>query len=478
MFSYFQKGITGTTPTKIIDLPQLIKQIKNNPEKPLLDWIRVLRKQGNDEYNKLKEGLPNITPNCMVRYRALKDEKFQLNFIASSGYIYFDIDDIKDVDSYKEYFIKRYGHLVTMVCKSSSCGGISFLFKLTNTINSNEEFLQIWDTVRTTILKDESIDIKCKDFGRAMYIPYDPDVYVNYENEITIDSTNCLSEKDSMNRKERVKHPISSKKTNNRVDYSFLEKEKKQYSILSIEEVLKKIITKSFVPVDNLIVDFKPIEYAEVFIPKVIKDGTKHTIYTKMIHQLVYLNPTIEQEYIFSYLWFINNTHARPKMEKRELTRLFHMVYTNIKTTGEIHPSVNTKWVHFNPKYKLTGKEKNIVANILKGFFTRYQSINKIVAAKEELTHQGLKVTQKQVAQLSEMSLKTVQTHFTTEPIDMDLVIQRMNDPETKILKEIPTGMGLNNRKPRFVTVTLPVEFIHPDCPQWVLNQGRTNLFL
>ena len=57
MFSYFQKGITGTTPTKIIDLPQLIKQIKNNPEKPLLDWIRVLRKQGNDEYNKLKEGI-------------------------------------------------------------------------------------------------------------------------------------------------------------------------------------------------------------------------------------------------------------------------------------------------------------------------------------------------------------------------------------------------------------------------------------
>lgn len=82
-------------------------------------------------------------------------------------------------------------------------------------------------------------------------------------------------------------------------------------------------------------------------------------------------------------------------------------------------------------------------------------------------------MTQKRVAQLSELSLKTVQTHFNAEPIDMDLVIQRMNNPDTKILKDIPTGMGLNNRKPKFVTVTLPEEYIHPDCPQWVLDLGK-----
>lgn len=475
MFSKFHGGITVTTPTKTIDLPQLIKLIKNNPEKPLIDWIRLLRKQGNDEYKQFKDGLPYITPNCMVKYRALKDEKLELNFIASSGYIYFDIDDTKDVDAFKEYFIKKYGHLVAMVSKSTSCGGLSILFRLSNTINSNEEFLQVWDTIRTTILKDENIDIKCKDFGRGMYISYDPDVYVNYENEITVETSNCRSKKDNNIGKDRVKHPISKNNTNNRVDYSFLEK---QNSIIPIDIVLSKIITKTQVPVDNIIVDFKPVEYAEVFIPKHIKDGTKHTIYTKIIHQLVYLNPTIEKEYIFSYLWFINNNHARPRMEKRELVRLFHMVYTNIKTTGEIHPSINTKMVHFNPKYRFTGQEKNVVANILKGFYTRYQSINKIIRAKEELTCQGGKITQKRVAKISGLSHKTVQTHFNAEPIDMDMVIQQMNDPETKILKETPTGMGLKNRRPKFITIPHAEEFIHAECPKWVLDYRTPYLFL
>lgn len=412
----------------------------------------------------------------MVKHRSLKGDKFKENFIQSSGYIYIDTDDIEDLDAYKDYFIKKYGHLVSMVCKSSSCGGLSILFKITNVIYSQEEFLYVWDNIRTTILKDEMIDIKCKDFGRVNFISFDPEVYVNYDNEITIDFSNFISENDETNGIKSVKHPISRKGDNNRMSYTFLEKGDKKFSIISIYEVLKKINTKTKVQVENIIVDFKPIEYAEVYIPKHIKDGTKHTIYTKIIHQLVYLNPDIEQEYIFSYLWYINNNHARPKMEIRELTRLFKMVYDNIKSTGEIHPKVNIKMVHFNSKSELTSKEKNAVANILLGYFRRYKSINKVLAAKEELSKKGLKYTQKQVAQASGLSLRTVKTYFKAEAIDMDLVIQQMNDPETKILREIPTGMGLNGRKPKYDRIMPPNAYIHPDCPQWVFKMAEQYL--
>ena len=41
----------------------------------------------------------------MVRYRGLEDDDFNRNFVASSGYIYFDTDDIINVDDYKQYFI-------------------------------------------------------------------------------------------------------------------------------------------------------------------------------------------------------------------------------------------------------------------------------------------------------------------------------------------------------------------------------------
>lgn len=466
MFSYFQKGIKDTNPVKSIDISQLIKIIKDNPEKSKIDWIRVLRKQGNQEYKKLKDELPNITPNCMVKYRALKEEKFDLNFITSSSYIYFDIDGVEDIDSSKKEFIEKYGHQVTMVCKSSSCGGLSILFKITNTIKSEDEFFLIWDIIRTTILKEEKIDIRCKDIGRAMFISYDSDVFVNYENEITIDTSK--SKKEINTSKEGVKHPISINNTNNRVSYPFSENEKPP--IIPINQVLSKLIRNTNVSVDNPIVDFKPIEYAEVFIPKHIKDETKHTIYTSIIHQLVYLNPTIEKEYIFSYLWFINNTNARPKMEKRVLIRLFNMVYNGIKTSGITYHSTYTKWVHFNHQFRLTGKEKNILANTLNGYNRKNQSIKKIISVKEDLTRKGEKITRVKVSKLTGLSPKTVKTYFKNNSIDMDKVIQEMNDPNYEILKDKKLDMSLKRRSLNPGGITILTEQIHSDCPRWAFE--------
>jgi hypothetical protein len=156
-----------------------------------------------------------------------------------------------------------------------------------------------------------------------------------------------------------------------------------------------------------------------------------------------------------------------------ELVKLFDFVYDTIKSTGVVHARTKVKYVHFNKFHRLTQNEKKRISNLLNGHYRRYKTIKKIIAAKQELTTAGTKITQKQVSQLSGLSLKTVQTHFSSEPIDMDLVIQRMNNPDTKILKEIPTGMGLKNRKPKFDTITQPEEYIHPDCPQWVLDLGK-----
>jgi len=426
VFSYFKNGITDTNPQKIIDLPALIKTIKNNPERALIEWIRVLRTNGNDEYKELKRGLPNITPNCMVRYRSLQDDDFERNFQSFNQYIFFDIDT--PGDEYKQYFIKKYGHLVSMVSKSSSGGGLSILLKVSNTI-TKDNFESIWYNIRTTILKDETVDEKCKDIGRAMFISYDPEVYYNYDKEITVE----ISDTKDIVKEEN--HPISYGGYNNRLVYSFSNKKKEEYSysVLPIDIVLTKLDRRTRVSVDNPIIDFKPVEYAEVYIPKVIKDGTKHTIYTAMIHQLAYLNPSIEKEYIFSFLFYVNNNHAKPRMNMKELVRLFNFVYDTIKSTGITHHTTITKYVHFNPGYKLSGKEKSILSNTINGYFKRYTNINKIIAAKQELNSTGAKVTSKLVSKLTGLSIKTVQTHFKSEPIDMDQVILNFNHPQNYI---------------------------------------------
>ena len=463
MFSYFKEGIKDVNPEKIIDLPTLIKIIKNNPERSLIEWIRTLRKQGIHEYKELKKKLPNITPNCIVGYRNLKDDNFDRNFTAPSGYIYFDTDDIINVDEYKQYFIKKYGHLVSMVSKSSSCSGLSFLFKLTFNITTKEQFFQVWDVIRTTILKDETIDPLCKDIGRAMFISYDPEVYVNYDNEITVEYI------------KEVKQSIIYEGDNNRLIYSFLENKntpvsdknnKKvvyRYTAFNIDEVLSKLITSTSVNVINPIVDFYPIDYAEVFFRKVITDGNKRKYYSSMIHQLVYLNPDIDKIYIYSYLFYINNNYAKPKMLDMELVKLFDFVYDHIKTTGIVRPRTKVKYVHFNRYNRITQNEKKRISNLLNGYYRRYKTINTIIAAKEELGTSGVKITRKLVSKLTGLSIKTVQTHFNSEPIDMDEVIYNLNHPQ-----EIPPRTNQFNSGVRYFdkgTITPTEDLVPQNVP-------------
>jgi len=406
MFSYFEDGITDTICNRFVDLPELVKKIKNNPNADLIEEIRTLRRTGDELYKKLKEQLPNITPNCLVNRRSLDEDNFRTNFIRSSGYIYFDIDTINP-DEYKDYFIRKYGHVTSLVCLSSSKGGISVLFKVKNEL-TNDNFDFIRNQIINTILAGEPIDSHAGGLGRAMFISSDAQVYVNYENEIEISTADIKKEPI----KKEVKQSNSSTFITNRLNSPF--------SVLSIDKVYEKLHTSTQVEVLNPVVDFKPIDFVEVYIPKIIKDGTKHTIYQSMIHHLVHLNPYIEKEYIFSFLFYVNNRFARPKMEKKELIRFFNLVYNGIKRTGVTNHQHFTKFVHFNPDCGISDEEKIQVANSLNGYRRRNISIQKIQAAKGELIRTGRKLTQKNIVEISGLSPKTVRARLNSELIDMD----------------------------------------------------------
>ncbi len=260
MFSHFEKGIKDIKCSKFIGFPDLIKLIQNNPNAHKIETIRNLRKNGDELYKSLKSELPNITPSCMVKLRNLEDDQFDQNFIQFSQYLYYDIDKW-NAEEYKSYFINRYGHQASMICISSSGGGISVLFKIKNTI-TKDNFSEIWQTVRDNLLSDEPIDNNSKGIGRAMFISNDPSVFYNYENELEVE----------------VKNPIegSYKKTGkqSKTCKDFINNLISPFSIISIDRVLQKITTHTIVPVANPIIDFRPVEYVEVYIPKIIKDGT------------------------------------------------------------------------------------------------------------------------------------------------------------------------------------------------------------
>lgn len=414
MFSRFEKGIRDIKCSKFIGLPELIRNIRNNPDADKIETIRNLRKDGNEKYKILKSELPYITPGCMVTIRNLDETQFDQNFLQFSQYLYYDID-ISGAEEYKSSFINKYGHLASLICMSVSGGGISVLFKVKNTI-TKENFSEIWQKVRDSILKDEPIDNNSTGIGRAMFISHDPNVFYNYENEIELEIANSYVEPD----KKRGNQYKTCMNFNNTLISPF--------STISLDEILNKVITRTLVPVTNPVVDLKPVEYVAFYIPRIIVDGTKHNIYTSMIHTLIFLNPTIEREYIYSYMYYINNRFAKPKMELREFNRWFNMVYSNVKKTGKTMVTKELKYIHFNPDSKLTKKEKNNIANMLNGFKRKNDSINRIIDAKLELEQQGYRINQKRIVEISGLSAKTVRTHLNATLVDMNEIIEMVNN--------------------------------------------------
>ena len=414
MFSLFDGGITETKCSRFIGFNDLIQKIRDNPNADKIALIRNLRKNGNEYYKVLKSELPNVTPSCIIKVRNLEDDQFKQNFLQFSNYLYFDIDKL-NAEDYKSYFINRYGHLVSMVCLSSSGGGIAVLFKVKNAL-TKENFLLIWETVRDTILKDEIVDNNSKGIGRAMFISHDPSVYYSYENEIEVEIKNSEVEIEKTWGKQ-------SKTCND-----FINTLISPFSTKSIDEILEKIITRTIVPVSNPVVDYRSEEIVEFYIPKIIRDGTKHIIYTRMIHTLVYLNPSIEREYIYSYIFYINNRFAKPRMEKREFIRWFNMVYENLKTSGKTAVTRELRYIHFNPNCSLTKKEKNNIANMLNGYKRKNESIKKIQAAKNDLELMGQKITQNRIAELTGLSPKTIRAHLNSPMTDMDEIVTWVNN--------------------------------------------------
>ena len=50
-----------------IDFTELVSRISSNHNKETIEHIRELRRRNEPKYKELKEGWPNITPNCLVR---------------------------------------------------------------------------------------------------------------------------------------------------------------------------------------------------------------------------------------------------------------------------------------------------------------------------------------------------------------------------------------------------------------------------
>jgi len=424
MFSIFKNGITKIYPEKQpIILSDLAKLIRNNPSAPIIDQIRQKRSFGDQTYKELKRDLAYITPNCVVKKRSLKDgSEFDTNFLNFSGYIYFDFD-VRNPIQFKQEFIQKYKTIVSLVCISSGGGGISVLVKV-NMDLTKENFQSVWEYIISEVFKVESsiVDAKAKDIGRAMFISSDPDVFVNYDNELIINPTDLLKYIKSETIKKGTQQGISMKIFYYTSSCTF------SYQLLPYDEI-RKVNLSTPINSNNPVIDYNPINFSEIKFRDEIDDGMKHKFYSSLIHVLVYLNPDLDPSYIYSFLFYTNKYKAVPPMESRSLKRLFEFTYNQTQQEGYEYYNDRIKNFHLNKSVFLSKEEKLRIMNKCNGMIRKNKSITKIIEAKAELKSRNEKVTQYKVSQISGLGIQTVKKYYWVEEIyDVNSLVDDINN--------------------------------------------------
>ena len=410
MFSYFKGGIQDKYLNRHIDLPSLVKLIKNNPEKLKIEKIRVLRRMGKD-YDTLKKSLPNVTPNCLLKVRKLKDADY--NLIAPSSYIYFDIDDYPNSQKLKDWFILEYGHVASLICISCSDGGISIFFKVSNLLNNDHDFLIARQYIIDTILLNEIIDTNAGGIARAMFISSDPDLFYNYENELDI--------------------PVELfKKRKNKVDNCRLEDKISYHDMIRIhcapqepfiptpiKEVLDQLILETPVHVENSVVDYNEVNYVEIRFQYLIKDTLKHTTFTNMIHKLIFLNPVADKHLLLSYLYHVNEEYTGyKKMELRELMGLFEIVYNGATFLGNSKVKPIIKRIHYRKDCDAIFNKRKVSGKI-RGILKENETKLKIKSAIKEMEAQSLQISKSSISKYSGIHRGTIIKHMGTDLHDI-----------------------------------------------------------
>jgi hypothetical protein len=411
MFSLYEGKINNKIPSKTINFKNLISIIKTNPYNKDYKIIRI-HKKGDIEYNQGKKELVRCHPNCVLKYNSISGPNFEKNYEMGSGYIYLDIDHLDNPLEFKKEFISKYKDVVSMVCLSSGGSGLSVLVKINHLITSKHEYKCIIDFLKSQYFRDVEFDKGSDKLSQMWFISYDPDVFVNTEVCINVrDGLKCVNQ-----------GIIQTVGSNNTLFYA----PEVEIMYLSISEINSNLITRTQYT-NRKDIDIDTIPWNDIKIPRVIKDGNKRRIYTRLIHSLFHLNPEVDPKWVLGYIYNVNRNCADPKMSYRDLLSLFNLQYRYIKSDNYEYQNFRYKSLHINPDLNLTGGQKSLVANKVNGCIRKNKTKSKIAAAINQLSNENKDYSVSSISTMSGVSRKTVGFYINDlDPIDIDALIDHL----------------------------------------------------
>jgi len=153
------------------------------------------------------------------------------------------------------------------------------------------------------------------------------------------------------------------------------------------------------------------MEWYKILTPKYIKDGMKHTLYSRLINALIWLNPNITFNQVFSYCYHINSFSKKNEGSYWQINYISNYVkniYDNIMETGEIRLKTKIKKIHFKMDTNLTPKDKMSLGAKINGALRTNNTIDLIQDAIMKLASQNIEPTNKNLVKLTGLSLATI----------------------------------------------------------------------
>ena len=436
MFSLFRNGIKDTKSPTLIDFRSLVTMIQDSPNKAKIRKIRELRAANDQAYKTLKLELPNITPNCYVSERSIGEkETFESNFKGMSKYIYFDFDDVEDINSYKNHLINQYGAYCSLISTSSSGKGVSMIIRVNSGLNEFN-YTHVWNYIRKEILGAEDVDMKSRNLGRAWFVPYDSDVFCNYESDIVIPDEVLKQHslpyevpkvKDVI--VEGVRSEVFQNMLNRLFDNLDKEIEVADEIIINGEKHvnISDLVWTTPVEVNEPILEFKPVIVDHLYFPILVKDGKKRSTFCKLVRKILKLNPYKTEAFIYAALYKVNQKHTDVPMLDSKLRELVHTIFNKVQKEGHQDNEGKLKYIHFNKDCTLDKKSKLKIANSLIGISKRNKSIDKIKETISLLESKNIKVTKAAISKYSGLNPSTIRRNISQSKIDVQDIVKGIN---------------------------------------------------
>lgn len=403
--------------SETISIEELVKIVKDNPQKDLISKIRNVEYK-SQEYNNLKLRVNCITPHGI--FSDLKNE----SLIQVSSYLYFDIDKLdtnSELYDTKQRLINTFP--IHFLCNSVGNKGISFLLKLNdNNKQLDDNFVEIHNYYKEKLIKEGfNIDTGATGLVRKMLISSDNNVYYNPDNIINIDSLNFSSIKKVISKSKRIERKekegdIEPYDTINIIPFEEL------YKQIKFETLYEKQIDGDYV-IDDM-------DYYRISYPKNIKDGDKHKTYIRIINALYYINKDINFQQVLSYIFYINST-LHHRMNFYELSRFVKNICDNIEKTSRVNIKPRIKRIHFNKNSNLTKKQKQSMGAKISRKDRLNKTIDLIDNARMKCSEENIEPTQRIVVQMTGLSIATVKRNWNkskTNLYDIELTSDNQDD--------------------------------------------------